>query len=157
MHTEGVEERLGENTSDSWFVRTACMGCGLRVGVEGPPDQAVALVDRVIWSDDARHVLDRMPPYMGLLYKEEVEAYATSKDQRVVTWALLAQARQGEAVAWDAEAERRLDNVPAAVRAMARVELERTAAERGVSRVTVSLMEEVKARYFGLSASSRDK
>jgi hypothetical protein len=53
-------------------------------------------------------------------------------------------------VVWDAEAERRLANVPAPVRAMARVELERTAAERGELRVTVALMEEVKARYFGM-------
>ena len=152
MHTEGVEERVGENGSESWLVRTACLGCGLRVGAEGPPETAVELVDRVIWSDDARHVLDRMPPYVAPLYQEEVEVYAKSKDLRVVTWPLLAQARQGGAVAWDAEAEQRLHNVPAPVRAMARMELERTAAERGLSRVTVSLMEEVKARYFGLSA-----
>lgn len=152
MHTEGVEERVGENNSESWLVRQVCVGCGLRVGAEGPPETVVALVDRVIWSDDARHVLDRMPPYVAPLYRDEVEAYAKSKDQRVVTWALLAQARQGGAVAWDVEAEQRLHNVPAPVRAMARMELERTAADKGLSRVTVSLMEEVKARYFGLSA-----
>ncbi len=152
MHTEGVEERVGENNSESWLVRTLCVGCGLRVGAEGPPETVVALVDRVIWSDDARHVLDRMPPYVAPLYRDEVEAYAKSKDQRVVTWALLAQARRGGAVAWDVEAEQRLHNVPAQVRAMARMELERTAADKGLSRVTVSLMEEVKARYFGLSA-----
>ncbi len=152
MHTEGVEERVGENNSESWLVRQVCVGCGLRVGAEGPPETVVALVDRVIWSDDARHVLDRMPPYVVPLYRDEVEAYAKSKDQRVVTWALLAQARQGGAVAWDVEAEQRLHNVPAPVRAMARMELERTAADKGLSRVTVSLMEEVKARYFGLSA-----
>jgi hypothetical protein len=36
---------------------------------------------------------------------------------------------------------------------MARLELERTAAERGQACVTVALMEEVKARYFGMAAS----
>jgi hypothetical protein len=36
---------------------------------------------------------------------------------------------------------------------MARVELERTAAERGETRITVTLMEEVKAKYFGMAAS----
>jgi hypothetical protein len=35
---------------------------------------------------------------------------------------------------------------------MARIELERTAADRGEARITVALMEEVKARYFGMSA-----
>ena len=66
------------------------------------------------------------------------------------------QARQGGQVDWEPEAERRLENVPAPVRAMARIELERTAAERGVSRVTVSLMDEVKARYFGMASVKRD-
>jgi hypothetical protein len=45
-----------------------------------------------------------------------------------------------------------LDKVPAPVRAMARIELERTAADRGAARITVALMEEVKARYFGIGA-----
>jgi hypothetical protein len=35
---------------------------------------------------------------------------------------------------------------------MARIELERTAADRGLSRVTASLMEEIKAKYFGMTA-----
>jgi hypothetical protein len=35
---------------------------------------------------------------------------------------------------------------------MARVELERTAADRGTARVTVALMEEIKAKYFGMGA-----
>jgi hypothetical protein len=67
--------------------------------------------------------------------------------------ALMAQARQGGVVAWEPEAEQRLVNVPGPVRAMAKLELERTAIERGLSQVTVALMEEVKARYFGMAAS----
>ena len=70
----------------------------------------------------------------------------------MISFALLGQARNGGSVAWDPEAERRLDNVPGPVRAMARVELERTALERGQARVTVALMEEVKAKYFGMAA-----
>jgi hypothetical protein len=70
---------------------------------------------------------------------------------RVMSYDRFLQAQTGEQVIWDAEAERRLANVPAPVRAMARVELERTAIERGSEpRVTVSLMEQVKARYFGM-------
>ena len=153
MHTQGLEERIEEDGSESWSVRSECLGCGLKVGLEGPPGKAIALVDRLMWTDDALHTLDRMPPYVAPLYKRDVEEFARSKSQRVVTVALLAQAQQGETVVWDAEAEQRLENVPAPVRAMARVELERTAVERGLSRVTVSLMEEVKARFFGMAAS----
>jgi hypothetical protein len=42
--------------------------------------------------------------------------------------------------------------VPAPVRAMARTELERTAADRGTFRITVALMEEIKAKYFGMAS-----
>jgi hypothetical protein len=72
--------------------------------------------------------------------------------QRVVTYDALLRPRTGERIEWDPEAERRLERVPAPVRAMARIELERTAADRSLSRVTVSLMEEVKAKYFGMGA-----
>jgi hypothetical protein len=82
--------------------------------------------------------------------KPDVEQYACSKDQRVITLAILEQARRGGSVNWSPEAERRLANVPPAVRAMARIELERTAMERGHAEVTITLMEEVKARYFGM-------
>ena len=56
------------------------------------------------------------------------------------------------ALSGTSDAERRLERVPAPVRAMARIELERTAADRGEARITVALMEEVKARYFGMGA-----
>ena len=152
LHTEEVDERLNESGAQTWFVRTACHGCGLRVGLEAAPDQAMVLVDRLMWTDEAHHVLDRMPPYVAPLLRHEVEDYARSKGQLVITFALLAQARHGGAVLWEPEAERRLENIPAPVRTMARVELERTALEKGQSQVTVSLMEEVKAKYFGMAA-----
>jgi hypothetical protein len=70
-----------------------------------------------------------------------------------MTFALFSQARHGGEVAWEAAAEQRLARVPAPVRAMARQELERTAIDKGQSHVTIALMEEVKARYFGMFAS----
>jgi hypothetical protein len=35
---------------------------------------------------------------------------------------------------------------------MAKIELERTALDRGMPEVTVTLMEEVKTRYFGMAS-----
>ena len=151
MHTQGVEERQNGSVS-TWFVRFECCGCHWRVGTDAPAGEAETLVDRLMWTDEARHVLDRMPPYVAPLVRQQAEDYARSRGQRVITFTLLAQARNGGAVAWDPEAERRLENVPGPVRAMAKVELERTALERGQSKVTVALMEEVKAKYFGMAA-----
>lgn len=150
MHTEGVEE-LGERAGGPhWLVRSECCGCGLRLGAEAPSAEGRLLVDRLMWTDEAYHVLDRLPPYVRPLVRQEVERYARSQGERVITFELQLQARHGGRVAWEPDAERRLDNVPAPVRMMARMELERTAIESGHTRVTVGLMEQVKARYFGM-------
>ena len=153
MHTEGIEERAYEDGALQWFIRTVCRGCGLRIGVDVPVGQMKGLVDRLIWTDDALHRLDRMPPYLAPLFRDDIENDVRALGERVVTYDTLVRPRTGERIEWDADAERRLDNVPAPVRAMAKIELHRTAAERGMSRITVALMEEVKARYFGMGAS----
>lgn len=157
MHTQGVDE-LPEGTDGSvWLVRSECQACGLVTGCEIPVREAGVLVDRLLWTDDALYALERMPPYVTELVRSEVEDYARSKGQRVVTLALVAEARRGGAIGWDPDAEHRMQNIPGPVRAMAKMELERTAMERGETRVTVALMEEVKARYFGMSAQKRDE
>lgn len=152
MHTEGIEERTYGDGALQWFIRSECRGCGLRVGVDVPAGQASGMVDRMMWTDDALHRLERMPPYLSPLFREEVEQDVRARGERVITYDTLLRPRTGERIEWDTEAERRLDNVPAPVRAMARIELERTAAERGTARITVALMEEVKARYFGMGS-----
>jgi len=153
MHTEGIEERGGETGLLLWFIRSECRGCGLKVGVDVREEQAHGLVDRLLWTDEALHRLERMPPYVAGLVREEVEQDIRRQGERVVTYETLLRPRTGERIAWDPKAKQRLDRVPAAVRAMARIELERTAADRGLSRITVSLMEEIKAKYFGMAAS----
>jgi len=150
MHTEGIEEKASEDGTVQWFIRSECRGCGFKVGVDVPPGQTNGLVDRLMWTDDALHRLDRMPPYVARLIRDEVEQEARVRGERVITYDSLWRPRTGEVIQWDPEAERRLEKVPAAVRAMARIELERTAVERGATRITVSLMEEVKAKYFGM-------
>ena len=151
MHTEGIEERSYEDGSQQWFIRSECRGCGLKIGVDVPAGQLRGLVDRIIWTDDALHRLERMPPYLAPLFRDEVEQDMRMRGDRVVTYDSLLQPR-GERIEWDRDAESRLSNVPAPVRAMAKIELERTAADRGTGRITVALMEEVKAKYFGLAA-----
>jgi hypothetical protein len=152
MHTEGIEEHVRGDGGPQWFIRSECRGCGLKVGVEVPEGQTRGLVDRLMWTDDALHRLERLPPYVAPLVREEVEQDVRARGFLVVTYDQLLCPRTGEQIEWEPEAERRLERVPAPVRAMARIELERTAADRGTPRVTVALMEEVKAKYFGMGA-----
>ena len=79
-----------------------------------------------------------------------------ARGERVATYDGLLRPRSGARIEWDPDAERRLNNVPAPVRAMARIELERTAADRGAGRITVALMEEVKANISGWAQAERN-
>lgn len=153
MHTEGIEERAGETGAPQWFIRSECKGCGLKIGIDVPEGQTQGLVDRMLWTDEALHRLDRMPPYMAVLVREDVEQDVRQRGFPVVTYDTLLRPRIGERIEWEPETEQRLERVPPPVRAMARIELERTAADRGMSRITVALMEEVKAKYFGMGAA----
>ena len=152
MHTEGIDERTGEDGSQQWFVRSECRGCGMKIGVDVPAGQTSGIVDRLMWTDDALHRLERMPPYVAPLFREEIEQDLRARGERVATYESLLRPRSDARIQWDSDAERRLNNVPAPVRAMAKIELERTVADRGSGRITVALMEEVKAKYFGLGA-----
>ncbi|MDF0674493.1 MAG: PCP reductase family protein [Nitrospira sp.] len=153
MHAEGIEECAGESGAPQWFIRLECKGCGLKIGIDVPEGQTHGLVDRLMWTDEALHRLDRLPPYVATLVQKDVEQDVCRHGRRVVTYDMLLHPRAEDRIEWESEAERRLERVPAPVRAMARIELERTAADRGMSRITVALMEEVKAKYFGMGSS----
>ena len=144
---------VDEVNSVTYFARYGCEGCGHGIGIEGDQKAIAGLVDRLCWTDEALHVLDRMPPYAGPLYRHEVEAYATTTGNKLVTFDFLGEAKNQGTVSWSPETLRRLERVPPAIRAMARVELERAALERGMTEVTPELMEEIKARYFGMGNS----
>jgi hypothetical protein len=55
-------------------------------------------------------------------------------------------ANGGDAVSWDAAAEERMKKVPAFVRGMVMRRVEDSCRERGSDRVTVELLEEIRAR-----------
>lgn len=148
MFVKAVEELNADQLWGIWV----CTACGLRIGGEGGLKEFDLLLDGAIWTDEARYQLNRLPPYVQPLVREEVESFIRQHHQRLVTHARMIASQNKGVVAWSPEAETRLKNVPAAVRAMAKVELERTAIDRNLSEVTVPLMEELKARYFGLAA-----
>ena len=137
---------------DAVFTKFHCDRCGFSLGAEGNAKELDPVVSRVLWTDEALYQLSRLPPYLLPLVREEVEEFASTRGQRVVTVARVGSARNKGMVEWTPDAERRINNVPSGIRAMARIELERTALDRGMPAVTVALMEEVKARYFGMAA-----
>ena len=91
MHTEGVDEQWSEAGASEWMVRLECRRCAAHVGAVGQPEEVVNLVDRFMWSDEARHALDRLPSYVQFLVKPDEETFARSRQQRVMTFALFGQ------------------------------------------------------------------
>ncbi len=134
------------------FLRYRCARCGFGVGIETDHRNGSVLFDRPAWTDEARHRLDRLPPYVEPLVRQDVEGYADRSGLTVISTGVMLEAGTQGTVSWHPEAKQRLSRVPGPVRAMARVELERTAQDRGLPEVTVELMEEIKARYFGMAA-----
>jgi len=149
LELRGVDEL----DATTFFARFGCAPCGQSVGIEGEHKEVAPLLNQVCWTDEALHVLDRLPPYVVPFYRDDVERYAKTTGAHLVTFDFLGEAKNQGTVSWSVETKRRLERIPPGIRAMARVELERTALDRGMTEVTVSLMEEIKARYFGLGKS----
>lgn len=134
-----------------------CRSCGFHLGIEANDREASGFFARPVWTDEAQHRLDRLPPYVAPLVQQEMETYAVQHRLALISTGLMMQTRHHGLVSWHPDAERRLSRIPAAVRAMARAELERTAQDREMPEVTVALMDDIKARYFGVAMpTSRD-
>lgn len=143
---------IEELTDDQLWGIWECPACGSQIGGQGNPNDFDRFIQEISWTDEALYQLDRLPPYVEPLVREEVVCFTRQHHQWVVTHARMISAQNKGVITWSPEAQKRLANVPAPVRAMAKVELERTAIDRNFPEVTVSLMEELKARYFGLAA-----
>lgn len=143
---------IEELPSESVIAKFHCDQCGFLLGAEGSAKELDPLLPHIMWSDEALYQVSRLPPYLVPLVCKEVEAFASVRQQKVVSCSRMGSARNKGMVEWSPDAERRLDNVPSGIRAMAKTELERTALDRGMPAVTVALMEEVKTRYFGMAA-----
>jgi len=146
METRALEEE----SPLSYHLRLGCTACANGVTVSGRLEDITPLVQRTLWSNEARHELDRLPPHIEALVREEVESYAEKEGRTLITVALFQEARLRGKVSWSAAAQDRLANVPAPIRSMAKVEIERMAIELGLSEVTEALMDEAKAKFLGM-------
>ena len=144
-------DRLKEWDDGQPFIGYTCSNCGYEFGIEADAQDVSSLFENPVWTDEAQHCLERLPPYIEPMVRQEVESYAEQKRIMLISSRLINEARKQGAVAWHPDAEQRLSLLPGSVRAMTRVELERTALDRGMPEVTVALMEEIKTRYFGMA------
>jgi hypothetical protein len=141
---------LEEESPLSFHLRLACTACANWVTVSGRLEEVTPFVHGVLWSNEARHELERLHPYIEPLVRQEVEAHAAQEKRSVITTALVQEARLRGKVSWTSAAKDRLANIPAPIRSMAKVEIERMALEQGLSEVTEALMDDAKAKFLGM-------
>ena len=141
---------LQEESPLSYQLRLGCTMCANWVTTSGRLEEIRPLVTRMLWSNEARHELERLPPYVGPMVREEVESYADRERQMMITVSLYHEARNHGKVSWSPAAEGRLSKIPPSIRSMAKVEIERMAIERGLAEVTEALMDEAKAKFLGM-------
>ena len=147
----GMEAKAVEEVSPLLYHLTlACTACANWAGVSGRPEEITSWVTGRLWSREARHDLERLPPHIEPLVRVEVETYADKDGIHLITRALVQEARNRGKVSWAQEAAGRLSIIPSAVRTLAKIEIERMAIERGLSEVTASLMNEAKLKFLGM-------
>ena len=141
---------LEEESPLAYHLRLCCTKCANWMTASGRLEEIAPLVERTLWSNEARHELDRLPPYVQPLVREAVETYAAKEGRALITIALFQEAPLHGKVSWSPAAKDRLANVPAPIRSMAKVEIERMAIEQGLPEVTEALMDEAKAKFLGM-------
>jgi len=103
------------------------------------------------WTADATARLERVPSFMRPMIQMGVENYARKNGITTITPEVMDRSKNDPGdLNWSAAAERRLDNIPAFVRPMAKKEIERIARERGMTEVSEALMEESKSKFLGM-------
>jgi hypothetical protein len=103
------------------------------------------------WTAEAEDRIGRVPDFIRPMIKSGIESYAAKMGYRVVTPAVMDESKNAKGdLEWAPEAERRLQNIPEFIRPMARKEIERLAAEKGLDRVTEEMMDDAKGIFTGM-------
>lgn len=101
------------------------------------------------WTPDAKERLERLPSFVKPMVQASVETYARRQGFTSITLQVMDDAKsEPNGIAWTAEAEQRLENIPDFIRPMARREIERIAKERGAVSVTAQVMDEAKDKFL---------
>src|SRR2546428_10767163 len=79
---------LEEESPLSYHLRLGCTACANWVTVSGRLEEVMLLVERPLCCNEARHELERLPPYIGPLVREDAESYEALAGCRVITVAM---------------------------------------------------------------------
>ncbi|MBI1821947.1 MAG: PCP reductase family protein [Nitrospirae bacterium] len=82
------------------------------------------------------------------MVKNGIETFAQKRGYQVVTPTVIDESKNDQAgFEWTPGATEKLENIPVFVRPLAKKEIERMAMEKGVSKISEELIDEVKNRF----------
>lgn len=102
------------------------------------------------WSEEALERMERIPEFVRPMIKGGIEAFAARKGYQVITPTVIDESKNDMGVGgmnWSSQAQQRLENIPAFIRPMAKMEIERMARDRGLEEVGAELVEEAKNKF----------
>lgn len=121
---------------------------------------------KISWADDAEARMEKIPEgFMREMSRKRVEVYARKHNIEVITEALVEEkysewakgsAKQSRKMEWDEDAASRIARIPDSIRGMVELEIERTAKELCLDRVTNEAVDEASKMWEGSGAFHSD-
>ncbi|MFI5304622.1 MAG: PCP reductase family protein [Nitrospiria bacterium] len=106
------------------------------------------MVSKVTWSPEALERMEKIPDFVRPMVKSGIEAYAQKQGYQVITPKVVDESKNDQGgFEWTAGATQKLENIPAFVRPLAKKEIERMALEKGITKISEDLIDEVKNKF----------
>jgi hypothetical protein len=106
------------------------------------------VVSKATWSPEALERMEKIPDFVRPMVKSGIEAYAQKQGYQVITSKVVEESKNDQAgFEWTPGAAQKLENIPGFVRPLAKKEIERMAMEKGVTKISEDLIDEVKNRF----------
>ncbi|MBI3605237.1 MAG: PCP reductase family protein [Nitrospirae bacterium] len=82
------------------------------------------------------------------MIKGGIEAFAQKKGYQVITPKVIEESKNDQdGIEWTPGASQKLENIPAFVRPLAKKEIERMAAEKGLTKISEEVIDEAKVKF----------
>jgi hypothetical protein len=106
------------------------------------------VVSKVTWSPEGLERMEKIPDFVRPMIKGGIEAFAQKRGYQVITPKVIEESKNDQdGIEWTPGASQKLENIPAFVRPLAKKEIERMAAEKGLTKISEEVIDEAKVKF----------
>jgi hypothetical protein len=106
------------------------------------------VVSKVTWSPEGLERMEKIPDFVRPMIKGGIEAFAQKRGYLVITPKVIEESKNDQdGIEWTPGASQKLENIPAFVRPLAKKEIERMAAEKGLTKISEEVIEDAKVKF----------